>query len=77
MTEQREQYQIIDPNDTHSLNRILTQIAERLDLIEGLKGPIQFYNTLFEFSDGTSARITSGNYHVTQAWENEYTKEKK
>uniref|UniRef100_A0A6M3L9I5 Uncharacterized protein n=1 Tax=viral metagenome TaxID=1070528 RepID=A0A6M3L9I5_9ZZZZ len=72
MTEQRELYYITDPKDTNGTNRILSRIADRLDKIEGLKGSPKFYNTLFEFSDGTTARITAGNYHVTQAWENDY-----
>jgi len=73
MTEQRELYQVVDSKDVHSLNRILGRIGERLDRMEGLKGNPKYYSTLFEFSDGTSARITSGNYHITQSWENDYT----
>jgi len=72
MTEQRELYYITDPKDTNSFNRILSRIAERLDVLEGLKGSPTFHNTLFTFSDGTTARITAGNYHLTQAWENDY-----
>ena len=72
MSEQRELYIITNSQDTGAINRILGRIAQRLDTMEGLRGNPKFFSTLFEFSDGTSARITAGNYHVTQAWENDY-----
>lgn len=72
MSEQRELYHISDTKDTNALNRVLGRIGERLDKIEGLRGNPKFYNTRFEFGDGTTARITAGNYHITQAWEHDH-----
>ncbi|HUV71662.1 MAG TPA: hypothetical protein VMW25_01500, partial [Clostridia bacterium] len=55
MTEQRELYYITDPKDTNSFNRILSRIAERLDVTEGLKGYASFKKISSYGNDLTAA----------------------
>lgn len=74
MSEQKELYRVNSKDDSlnRQINLYLQRIADRLDKIEGRRGNPKFYSATFEFNDGNVLMI-SGDYHVTQSWEGDYT----